>query len=430
MMSSDSGDSSILVLLDLSAAFDTVDHHILVDRLNKWVGITGSALDWFHSYLTDRSFSVAVGPYSSESTTLTCGVPQGSVLGPLLFALYMLPLKTIINTYEGISYHCYADDIQLYCSFKPDNMDIMITKLHDCISAIKNWMAANFLQLNPDKTEVLIIAQSKIAADITDRLGSLKQNICSNPRNLGVILDQSLLLDKHIHSLSRTCFYHLRNITKLRSVVSHQELETIIHAFVSSRLDYCNSLFTCLSKTSLDRLQLVQNTAARILTRSRRSCHITPVLASLHWLPVQYRIRFKILVITHRALHGQAPNYLSDLLTPYVPIRSLRSSSQALLVVPQTKLITKGDRAFACFAPRVWNELPFHLRTVDSVDIFKRLLKTHLFRKAFPQLEWLIVVCWLLTPYCLFYLLSYFIRNIGSWIVFIDHNWLVLFCSC
>ena len=286
------------------------------------------------------------------------------------------------NSFEGISYHCYADDLQLYCSFKPDKLDIINT-LHECLSAIKNWMANNFLQLNAEKTQVLIIGSDKVAADVANHLGPLKSNICSNPRNLGIILDQAMLLDKQVKSVSSACFYHLRNIAKLRSVVSHPELEMIIHAFISSRLDYCNSLFTCLSKSSLDRLQLVQNAAARLLTRTRRSCHITPILSSLHWLPVNYRIHFKILVITHRTLHGQAPPYISELLQPYVPNRSLRSSSQALLVVPPTKLITKGDRAFASFAPRLWNDLPYHLKSVTSVDLFKKLLKTHLFRQAF-----------------------------------------------
>lgn len=386
MMTSDSGECTVLVLLDLSAAFDTVDHHIMLDRLREWVGISGTALQWFASYLSERSFSVAVGPFRSDSAPLSCGLPQGSVLAPILFALYMLPLGLIISNFKGVSYHCYADDIQLYFSFKSNNIE-KISILQECLSAIEEWMSSSFLQLNAAKTEVLIIAADNIASRVINLMGPLKGNVHSNIKNLGVTFDQSMQLDKHVKSMTRTCFFHLRNIAKLRSIISHAELEMSVHAFISSRLDYCNSLFTCLSKASVDRLQLVQNAAARLLTRSKKSCHITPILASLHWLPVQFRIQFKVLVFTYRAIHGQAPAYISDLTHPYRTSRSLRSSDQGLLVVPRTRLKTKGDRAFEAVAPRLWNELPRDIRASPSVDTFKGQLKTHLFRLAFGLVQ-------------------------------------------
>ena len=157
----------------------------------------------------------------------------------------------------------------------------------------------------------------------------------------------------------------------------------IIHAFVSSRLDYCNSLFTCLNKKELTRLQYVQNSAARLLTSTNRKSHITPVLKSLHWLPIVYRVQFKILVLTFWALHGQAPFYITELIKPYSPARSLRSSEQNLLMVPQTCFKTRGDRSFKATAPRLWNELPLDLRSLVSIDAFKKQLKTYLFQKAF-----------------------------------------------
>ena len=122
----------------------------------------------------------------------------------------------------------------------------------------------------------------------------------------------------------------------LLSVLSQPQLKMIIHTFTSSRLDYCKSLFTCLSKSSLDCLQMVQSTAARLLTGSSRMTHITPILSSLKWLPVKFRIHFK------GVLHGQAPVYISHLLHPYITSRSLRSSDQGLLVVPHSQLKTKG----------------------------------------------------------------------------------------
>ena len=147
------------------------------------------------------------------------------------------------------------------------------------------------------------------------------------------MFDSEMSLKQHSKQLTKNCFFHLRNIAKLRALVSVVELEMIIHAFISSRLDYCNSLFTCLNKKELGRLQYIQNAAARLLTHTNKRAHITPVLASLHWLPIHFRIHFKILVLTFRALHNQAPSFISDLIVPHAPARALRSSGQRLLSV-------------------------------------------------------------------------------------------------
>uniref|UniRef100_A0A8C1SVR5 Reverse transcriptase domain-containing protein n=1 Tax=Cyprinus carpio TaxID=7962 RepID=A0A8C1SVR5_CYPCA len=141
---------SLLVLLDLSAAFDTIDHSILLHRQEHFVGINGSALAWFKSYLYDRHQFVAVNEEVSYRSQVQYGVPQGSVLGPLLFTLYMLPLGDIIRKH-GVSFHCYADDTQLYISLRPGET-YQFEKLTECIVDIKNWMTSNFFLLNSEKT--------------------------------------------------------------------------------------------------------------------------------------------------------------------------------------------------------------------------------------------------------------------------------------
>ncbi len=216
-----------------------------------------------------------------------------------------------------------------------------------------------------------------------ESLGSLSHSVKSTLRNLGVHMGQAFSFDQHVNYLFRNCFYQLRNIAKLRPVVSTVELEMIIHAFISSRLDYCNSLFTCLSNSTLKRLQVVQNSAAKLLTKSSKRSHVTPILISLHWLPVKFRINLKIIVMVFRALHGQAPVYINEMLKPYNSSRNLRSSNQILLVVPRSRLKTKGDCAFEVVVPKLWNALPRELRSVDLVDIFKKQLKPHLFKLAF-----------------------------------------------
>ena len=244
-------------------------------------------------------------------------------------------------------------------------------------------MSNNFLQLNESKSEVLIFGPPQERAKLGQELGSLTPNIKPSVRNLGVILDPDLNYEAHIKKVIQVSFYHLRNIAKIKPFLSTRDLTTVIHAFIYSRLDYSNSLHSCLSTKSVQRLQLVQNAAARVLTGTKKYDHITPILSSLHWLPITFRIDFKILLITFKALSDLAPLYISDLLKPYTPQRTLRSSDKLLLQVPYSKLRTKGDRAFAVRAPTLWNALPLEIRLAESVPRFKSLLKTHFYKAAF-----------------------------------------------
>lgn len=173
-------------------------------------------------------------------------------------------------------------------------------------------------------------------------------------------------------------------ISKIKPFLSQKNLEKVIHAFIISRLDYCNSLYYGAQNKVLDRLQMVPNASA-MLTGTRKFDHITPVLRSLHWLPVSFRIKFKILLFVFTSLHGLAPPYIADLIQEQKPTRSLRSQSQKLLLVPRSKMKSRGDRAFAVAAPKLWNSLPLYIRESPTLGQFKTHLKTYFFTLAFDQ---------------------------------------------
>ncbi len=191
----------------------------------------------------------------------------------------------------------------------------------------------------------------------------------STVKNLGVILDSKLSFENHISHVTKTAFFHLRNIAKLQNMLPVSDAEKLVHAFMTSRLDYCNALLGACPASSINKLQIVQNAAARVLTRSRKYDHITPILQSLHWLPIKLRISYKISLLTYKALNGLAPAYLTSLLSRYNPSRSLRSQNSGLLVVPRIAKSTKGGIAFSYLAPKLWNSLPDNVQGSDTLSL-------------------------------------------------------------
>ncbi|XP_066540663.1 uncharacterized protein [Hoplias malabaricus] len=337
---------------------------------------------WFRSYLSDRYQFVYLNNKSSNHTLVKYGVPQGSVLGPVLFTLYMLPLGRLIRKH-GIQFHCYAHDTQLYISAKPNDV-ACLRKITECLTEIKDWMMQNFLMLNSDKTEVLLLGTDTQIHSLRNAAINLDNSTVKHNaiiKNLGVAFDSTLTFDTHISNTVKTAFFHLRNIAKIRHILSLKDAEKLVHAFITSRLDYCNALLAGSSCKALHKLQLVQNAAARVLTRARKFEHITSVFSSLHWLPVKFRIDYKILLLAYKSLNGLGPQYLTELLISYRPSRTLRSQDAHLLFVPRIKKNTAGGRAFSHKAPQLWNSLPVTVRGSDTLSIFKSRLKTYLFKQ-------------------------------------------------
>ncbi|KAF7709877.1 hypothetical protein HF521_016727, partial [Silurus meridionalis] len=241
-------------------------------------------------------------------------------------------------------YHCYANDTQLIFSFPPSDTTVS-ARISTCLSDISLWMSAHQLKLNPCKTELLIIpGDSSPGQDLQITLHDSLLSPSATACNLGVTMDNKLSFFPHVANVA--CRFLLYNIRRIRQFLSIQAAQVLVQSLVISRLDYCSSLLFS---------------------------HTTPLLRSLHWLPVAARIRFKTLMLAYKAKNGPAPSYLSDLITSRTAPRCLRSSSTARLVPPSLRMRGKYIlRLFSVLAPRWWNELPLDVRTAESLIIFKR----------------------------------------------------------
>ena len=261
-----------------------------------------------------------------------------------------------------------------------------------CLCDIRRWMINDKLMINDSKTDLMLIgtkAQLQKTKSATPTIGESITSPSTEPlRNLGAWFDCHFNLNFNITKTCKSAFFHLHDIRRVRKYLSIESAEKLVHAFITSRFDYCNTLLYGLPHCALTKPRCVQNAAARVLYLAPRYCHITPILYELHWLPVTFRIEFKIIIITHKAIHGTAPNYLSYLVN-FKPNSSysLRSNNKYLLSNLDVRTLpTLGDRALVAAAPKLWNNLPLDLRCTSDFEVFKRNLKTHLFKKAFSDI--------------------------------------------
>ena len=379
---------SMLVLLDLSAAFDTVNLSILSTIFTHRFDIHGNALNWFHSYLQNRNMRILIDNIISDYHQIEYGVPQGSCIGPVVFLGYLSSLYDLIKEHlPEVHVGGYADDHQLYIAYNPGDSiseQIALNRIQSCISDVRKWMLTHRLKINDLKTEFMIVGSKHQLEKVNIEeitVGTCKIKPVDCLKNLGVIFDQNLQMTNQINSICKRGYFQLRRIKQIRKYLDDSATESLIHSFVTSNIDYCNALLYEAPKSAIIKLQKLQNAAARVVCKARKFDHVSPILEKLHWLPVSHRITFKIALLTHRCVNKVAPDYLCDLIEVVQPTRVLRSNNTITLKIPRCKT-QMGKRAFTSAAPAVWNSLPSEIRSLDF-HIFKQRLKTLLFQKAY-----------------------------------------------
>ena len=330
-LSPNKGNISVLALLDFSSAFDKIDHPMLVHILHTDFGITDAVLQCFSSYMTDRTHYISLSNHCSALAPVHSGVPQGSVLGPMLFTIYIKPLSAINDTHS-ITHHSFADDIQLQMSAPPDRISDLLHSMQSCISDVKAWATANMLKLNDNKIELMLGTSKRYRhlhnppTSIT--IGNAQIPFKLSVKNLCFTLDSHLTMNAHVPNIAQTCYFELRSLASIRRFLTSTATATLVYAFVLSKIDYCNSLLFGSTHDVTSHLQQIQKYAARVFMHLPKSSSTTTNLKSFHWLPVKVRSTYKIAYLCYHCHSSTAPSYVTDMLHKKpLHTRNTRSSS-------------------------------------------------------------------------------------------------------
>ena len=303
------------------------------------------------------------------------GTAQGSVLGPDLFSIYVRNQPKVFESCQFKS-TSFADDSNGRKTFAIEfQYNVCKNDIATVMSEISHWMNIMFLKINPEKTEIILFHLKSDQQHVIIR-GSFIGDQCIRysraVKNVGVWLDEHLNMDVHINKVNSHCYKLIKDIGRIRNFLTNKHTEMLVHAVIS-RLDYCNSLFFSISKSNIYKLQKVQNAAARLVARKRKRDSISNTLKELHWLPVESRVIFKILLLVFKCLHGMC----SENLISKLKYKKYNCRPDDHLKLETRKVSTKyGRRTFEYAGPRLWNSLPLHLRTEEDLGRFKGKLKT------------------------------------------------------
>ena len=384
----DEGQATIIIFLDLSAAFDTIDVEKVLEIMEVEIGIGGVALKWFRSFLEGRKQKVKIENEYSESLDVPCGAPQGSVLGPKIFNVNVRsqPIEFKKCMFSSSS---FADDsngrkqFALTFQFNVINMDIV-----NCLNKIINWSNNHFMKINPDKTEILLLCPASLNKEVVIK-GVFFEEQCirfsEQVKNVGVWIDKNLTMGKHISQVVSHSYKILKDVGRIKKCLQQTQLERLVHAMTLSLLDYCNCLFVNVSKENIFKLQKLQNAAAKLVLGKRKRDSASEALKTLHWLNVEARITFKILLLVFKILKGQCSQNMGLCYKTF----NGRDDDYLLLDTPIFKT-AYGKRIFAYNGARLWNALPAAIRMEEDIEKYKKSVKTILFdgcaelkRKAF-----------------------------------------------
>jgi ribonuclease P/MRP protein subunit RPP40 len=377
----DASECILMVLLDFSKAFDTVNHKLLLTKLMA-MGFNDSALNWFGSYLSGRHQKVKSAGTTSEWCSIDNGVPQGSILGPLLFTILAADFR---NCLKNMKFHQYADDLQTYLSSKLDNMPNTVKCINEDMQNISQYSANNGLKLNYDKCKFMVIGSSRNIAKfnnldlppitldnhILDREKSLK--------NLGVIFDEQMSWVKHINKVVCKAYGSLRSLYRFKRFLSVTAKKSLCESLVLSHFNYCDTLFPFVSRALEEKIQKVQNSCVRFIYNLRKydRDHISPLLIELDWLNMKSRRIHHSLTMLYKIDNNLAPAYLRNLIVRNNNVHNYNTRASGNFRSTRCRLTTRQNSFFVKI-PILYNELPLTIKSSKTLAVFKKSCKARL----------------------------------------------------
>ena len=300
-----------VVPLDMGKAFDSLNHEILLLKLQD-IGLSPAALNWFSSYLSNRFQAVRINSELSDKLPIQSGVPQGSILGPILFNIYVNDLPSVPQCCKSKT---YVDDNKLYITFPVQQRPSTVADMNIDLTKIRNWCFDNRLLLNASKTKLMLFGSRQMIAKIPNfNLSLLGKHLVPSrcARDLGVVFDNHLSFSDHTVKTVSSCMSSLTQINRAKHAFDKDLLITIIKGLLFSKMFYCSSVWSNTSATNINKLQAIQNFAVRIVTGSRKFDHITPILKQLRWMPVKDHLFYRDALLTFKCMDSMAPTNLSS----------------------------------------------------------------------------------------------------------------------
>lgn len=363
-----------VVFMDLKRAFETVDRERLLGKLYQY-GIRGEVLEWFKSYLEGRTQKVKINNKESKLVTTEYGVPQGSVLGPLLFVVYINDIVKMCP--EGCNIKMFADDTLVYVN--GESCEELERKLNAVFAIVEEWMNVNKLKLNANKTKYMIVrsVRKELRGDVVLRCldGTVIERV-ERMKYLGVIIDSKLRFEEHCDYMLKKIGKKTSFLNRIGNYMSAYTRCTIYKSIIAPHFEYCATLLIGMGETQLTKLQVAQNRAMRVVLQCKRHTNVESMLHALQFMSVRQRLYYNVCIFIFKIARGMLPEYLIGKID-IVGDTTGRQTRQSENIVVQFRRTKSAQKSVFYEGINAYNSLPRELRHCDRVDVFKRMLRDH-----------------------------------------------------